>query len=248
MWCHLGLARIRGPSEEETEEGAWSIDDVTAMFQSPEEGNRWKVTFQEGVNFIEDIFRGYHYDNTPKEFLDYAARYDLTFLTPCSRQVRCKSHFSDIKNILKKVHFTDETTRSQSRGWIVLPSRRYLQADILFPGCEFDCRLTIRERTGNATDLDHVPKEDVIRVLADYLSEITLKEDDQFGLKLPQKIPEGFHLTHKRFSKRIVYKSKPGFSVILSRERSWRFAVDDKGSTESDNLDLLHRWKELLVI
>ena len=56
--------------------------------------------------------------------------------------------FSDVKNILKEIHFTDETTRSQSRGWIVLPSRRYLQADILFPGCEFDCRLTIRERTG----------------------------------------------------------------------------------------------------
>ena len=56
--------------------------------------------------------------------------------------------FSDVKNILKEIHFTDETTRSRSLGWIVLPSRRYLQADILFPGCEFDCRLTIRERTG----------------------------------------------------------------------------------------------------
>ena len=55
--------------------------------------------------------------------------------------------FSDVKNILKEIYFTDETTRSRSRGWLVLPSRRYLQADILFPGCEFDCRLTIRERT-----------------------------------------------------------------------------------------------------
>ena len=60
------------------------------MFQSSEEGNYWKVTFQEGVNFIEDIFSGYYHDKTPKEYLDYAARYDLTFLTPCSRQVRCK--------------------------------------------------------------------------------------------------------------------------------------------------------------
>ncbi|XP_022800252.1 uncharacterized protein LOC111338099 [Stylophora pistillata] len=264
MWCHFGLAKIRGPSEEDIEKGDWSIDDASAMFQSSEEGNHWRVAFQEGVNFIEDIFRGYYYDNTPKEYLDYAARYDLTFLTPCSRQVRCKVWvarkdvkknlegipvpFSDVKNILKKIHFTDEATRSQSRGWIVLPSRRYLQADILFPGCEFDCRLTIRERTGNATDLDHVPKEDVIRVLADYLSEITLKEDDSFGLKLPEKkIPEGFHLIHKRFSKRIVYKSKPGFSVILSRERSWRFAANDKGSRESTDLHLhCEEWDRLL--
>ena len=56
--------------------------------------------------------------------------------------------FSDIKNILEEIHFEDELTRSRCRGWLVLPSRRYLQADILFPGCEFDCRLTIRGRTG----------------------------------------------------------------------------------------------------
>ena len=75
---------------EDIEREEWSIDDATAMFQSSEEGNYWKVTFQEGVNFIEDIFSGYYHDKTPKEYLDYAARYDLTFLTPCSRQVRCK--------------------------------------------------------------------------------------------------------------------------------------------------------------
>ena len=54
----------------------------------------------------------------------------------------------DVKNVLGEVHFEDELTRSRCRGWLVLPSRRYLQADILFPGCEFDCRLTIRERLG----------------------------------------------------------------------------------------------------
>ena len=56
--------------------------------------------------------------------------------------------FSDVKNILDEIHFEDDLTRSRCRGWLVLPSRRYLQADILFPGCEFDCRLTIRGRTG----------------------------------------------------------------------------------------------------
>ena len=75
---------------EDIEKEEWSIDDATEMFQSSEEGNYWKVTFQEGVNFIEDIFSGYYHDKTPKEYLDYAARYDLTFLTPCSSQVRCK--------------------------------------------------------------------------------------------------------------------------------------------------------------
>ena len=56
--------------------------------------------------------------------------------------------FSDVMNLLGEVHFEDELTRSRCRGWLVLPSRRYLQADIFFPGCEFDCRLTIRERSG----------------------------------------------------------------------------------------------------
>ena len=52
------------------------------------------------------------------------------------------------KDILEEVQFKEEVTRSRCRGWLVLPSRRYLQADILFPGSEFDCRLTIRGQTG----------------------------------------------------------------------------------------------------
>lgn len=59
--------------------------------------------------------------------------------------------FSDVKNILEDIHFKDELTQSRCRGWLVFPSRRYLQADILFPGCEFDCRLTIRGRTGRVS-------------------------------------------------------------------------------------------------
>ena len=56
--------------------------------------------------------------------------------------------FSDVKNVLEEIHFEHDATRSRCRGWLVLPSRRFLQADIMFPGCEFDCRLTIRGRTG----------------------------------------------------------------------------------------------------
>ena len=57
--------------------------------------------------------------------------------------------FSDVKNVLEEIHFENEATRSRCRGWLVLKSRRYLQADILFPGCKYDCtRLTIRGRAG----------------------------------------------------------------------------------------------------
>ena len=57
--------------------------------------------------------------------------------------------FNDVKNVLEEIHFQDETTRSRCRGWLVLKSRKYLQADIFFPGCKYDCtRLTIRGRTG----------------------------------------------------------------------------------------------------
>ena len=55
---------------------------------------------------------------------------------------------NDVKNILEEIDFVDETTSSRCRGWLVLKSGKYLQADILFPSCEFDCRFTIRGRTG----------------------------------------------------------------------------------------------------
>ena len=52
-------------------------------------------------------------------------------------------------NILEEIHFEDEVTRSRCRGWLVLKSRRYLQADILFPGCKYDCtRLAIHGPAG----------------------------------------------------------------------------------------------------
>ena len=56
--------------------------------------------------------------------------------------------FSDVKNVLEEIQFEDETTQSRCRGWLVLKSRKYLQTDILFPGCELDCRFTMRERRG----------------------------------------------------------------------------------------------------
>ena len=42
------------------------------------------------MDFIADLFRKYFYENTPKEYRNYAARFDLAFVTPCSYQLRCK--------------------------------------------------------------------------------------------------------------------------------------------------------------
>ena len=54
----------------------------------------------------------------------------------------------DVKNIWGEIHFKDEDTRSKCRGWLILKTSRYFNANILFPGCEFDCRFIIQGRTG----------------------------------------------------------------------------------------------------
>ena len=82
--------------------------------------------------------------------------------------------------------------------------------------------------------IDYVPKEEVRRVLSEYLSGLTLTKDDPFGLRLPEKeIPEGFNLVHKRSSKRTVYTNRPGFNIILSRESSWRSVIPKERSRET---------------
>ena len=52
--------------------------------------------------------------------------------------------FSDVRNIVEELHLEDELTRSRCRAWLVLSSLKYLQADIIFPGCIVDCRIMIR--------------------------------------------------------------------------------------------------------
>ena len=85
-----------------------------------------------------------------------------------------------------------------------------------------------------AEGFDCVPNEEVTRVLSQYLSGLTLTKDDAFGLRLPvNEIPEGFRYIHKRSSKRTVYAAKPGFSIILSKECSWRSVVAEEGSRQS---------------
>ena len=90
---------------------------------------------------------------------------------------------------------------------------------------------------GSAETIDYAPKEEVRRVLSQYLSGLTLTKDDAFGLRLPEnEIPKGFHLIHNRSSKRTVYTTKPGFSIVLSKECSWR------------NEGAEHRPKESVII
>ena len=89
---------------------------------------------------------------------------------------------------------------------------------------------------GNAEANDNVPKEEVRRILSQYLSGMTLTKDDGFGLRLPvNELPEGFRFIHKRHSKRTVYTAETGFSIVLSKECSWRSVGTD------------HRSKELVI-
>ena len=61
--------------------------------------------------------------------------------------------FSDVKNIVEELRFEDEATGARCRGWLVLQAKKFLQANILFPGCESDCRISIRALTGEF----HIP-------------------------------------------------------------------------------------------
>lgn len=75
---------------EEAAKGEWSIDEATGKFQSSVEKKYWTFTFNEKVDFSEDIFKGNYSEKIPEEYAEYATRYDLTFLSPCSYQIRCK--------------------------------------------------------------------------------------------------------------------------------------------------------------
>ncbi|XP_068751300.1 uncharacterized protein [Montipora capricornis] len=257
MWCHFGAALIRGPDEEEADDGEWTIEEVIEKFQQSSEGILWRTALNQGVHLDETFFEEHVARKTSEE---YIARYDLTYLTPGAHEIRCKVWiakndnsraredlesieipFSDVKNILEEIDFEDEATRQRCRGWLVLPSRKYLLADILFPGCEFDCRLTIRGRADSAFDIDYIPKEEERSVLSRYLSGLTICGSDEGDLELclPQlnKL-NGFHLIHKRRSRRSLYDPTDGFAIILSKECTWKIDMDTEESRESTDLHL----------
>jgi len=91
--------------------------------------------------------------------------------------------------------------------------------------------LQLATDSGLASDV--VPEEHVRHVLSTYLTGLTLNDKDAFGLRLPENIPEGFLLTHKRLSKRSLYTNDSGFAVILSKEYTWRIVMGKKDYREA---------------
>lgn len=61
--------------------------------------------------------------------------------------------FHDVKNIVEELYLEDAFTRSRCRAWLVLSSQKYLQADIIFPGFEVDCRMMIRALSSEFLEL-----------------------------------------------------------------------------------------------
>ena len=74
----------------EAAEGEWNMNEAAAKFQTSAEGNYWKVAFNEGVDFVEDIFKRNYCEETFGEYTEYVVRHDLTFVSPCGYQLRCK--------------------------------------------------------------------------------------------------------------------------------------------------------------
>ena len=81
---------------------------------------------------------------------------------------------------------------------------------------------------------DYVPKEESRRALSAYLSELTITDERGSGIRLPEtNKPEGFHLIHRRCSRRSLFEISEGFAIIFSKERSWRGDRTKEESRES---------------
>lgn len=248
MWCHVGTVIIREPDEADVGE-TWDIQEAVDKLKKRD----WRLAFKEGVliskHLLQETF------GSPKTDEDYTSRYDLTFITPQGRSLRCKVWvanqdvqakleeipipFSDIKHVVEELYFDDELTRSRCRGWLVLPSKKYLQADIIFPGCQVDCRLMIRPKTITAIELHNSGDEEVqAKVLADFLSrKLTFTVPD--GLHVPkEELPAGFLFNHMRCSRRTLYEPREGFTLIISEESTWCSDVRGEQNRETTDLHL----------
>ena len=75
------------PSED-IRDGRWSIREATEKIKYP--NKHWKLAFNlEGVTPNERALRTQYKETFPEE-KGYVSRYDLTFLTSCWYQLRCK--------------------------------------------------------------------------------------------------------------------------------------------------------------
>lgn len=97
MWCHLGTSIIRAPDEDDDVlQQTWGIEEITEKFQRPDAGERfWKVSFRERDDITDGIFKRTGYTKIT-EGDEYICRYDLTYLTPCFYQLRCKVGYSTL--------------------------------------------------------------------------------------------------------------------------------------------------------
>ena len=86
---------------EEADRGSWNIDEATNKFKSSLGGNLWKTALKSGVKLDANVLERHICDKTPDEYVNYAARYELAFVTPCGYQVILKVRF--------KIHFVTYT-------------------------------------------------------------------------------------------------------------------------------------------
>jgi len=261
MWCHFGTVVIHDPDEADVED-IWSFTEAAQKLQATsKKRNEWRAAFREGMNLNVKVLQDTFGEPTEEDFM---ARYDLTFLSPRSQSIRCKVWvarkgvkkkledipipFSDLKNVVEELHFEDELTRARCRGWLVLQSQKFLQADIISPGCKIDCRIIIRALTD---DIIHkasgVHEREATHLLSRYLSKLTFT--DAAGLVFPNEdLPQGYIFSHRRCSRRTQYTPRLGFSMIVSREKTWCSDLKDEETRETTDIHLgTEEWDRLLT-
>lgn len=65
-----------------------------------------------------------------------------------------------------------------------------------------------------------VHEKEATDLLSQYLSKLTYTDAE--GLVLPdEELPPGYLFNHKRCSKRVQYIPRSGFSMIVSKEKTW---------------------------
>ena len=107
-----------------------------------------------------------------------------------------------IKLLKKQVHFLDRLTENHISSSPISMSFR-------FSGLQF-CP-------------DNLRKKDEDSILAHYLSRIKLNPDDK-EIYLPEEMPKGFHLIHKRSCNRTTFVhviEETSFRIEVSEENTW---------------------------
>ena len=83
-------------------------------------------------------------------------------------------------------------------------------------------------------DKSGVYEKEATTLLSQYVSKLTFTDAD--GLRLPNEeyaLPQGFLCNHWRCSHRTLYTPRAGFTMIVSKERSWSCDVRDQDSRET---------------